>query len=52
MKNIENGLKEVAGVTDVKGDVDSKQVTISWNTPANWDVITAKLVEIEYPVSN
>ncbi|MCU0481744.1 MAG: cation transporter [Anaerolineae bacterium] len=52
VRNIENGLKEVVGVVDVKGDVTSKQVTIVWNTPANWDVITAKLVEIEYPVSN
>lgn len=52
VKTIETELKEVAGVTDVKGDVTSKQVTISWNNPASWDVITAKLVEIEYPVSN
>jgi len=36
----------------VTGIVDAKQVTIQWDAPANWDVITAKLVEIEYPVTN
>ncbi|MCL4256034.1 MAG: heavy-metal-associated domain-containing protein [Anaerolineae bacterium] len=51
VRTIQGGLKEVAGVTDVKGDVTSKQVTIHWDAPATWENITAKLVEIEYPVT-
>ncbi|MDX2077314.1 MAG: heavy metal-associated domain-containing protein [bacterium] len=52
VNTIQSELKEVAGVVEVKGDVASKQVTIQWNAPASWDVITNKLVEIEYPVTN
>ena len=52
VNTIKSGLKEVAGVVEVKGDVASKQVTIQWDSPASWDVITNKLVEIEYPVTN
>lgn len=51
VRTIQGGLKEVAGVTDVKGDVTNKQVTIQWDAPATWENITAKLVEIEYPVT-
>jgi len=52
VNTIKSGLKEVAGVVEVTGVVDAKQVTIQWDSPANWDVISAKLVELEYPVTN
>lgn len=52
VKTIVSELKELTGVTEVKGDVTSKQITVQWDAPANWEGITAKLTEIDYPVSN
>ena len=46
---IELELGELAGVSSVKADVDSKQVTVDWDEPANWDQIEALLVEIDFP---
>jgi len=49
VRTVENEVAEVNGVSTVKAELDSKQVTVAWNAPANWDAIKAKLVEIEYP---
>ena len=46
---IEEEVGEIAGVTMVEADVDSKRVMVEWEAPADWDTIKAKLVEIEYP---
>lgn len=40
---------EVAGVTAVEGDVASKNVTIKWDQPADWDQIEAALKDAGYP---
>jgi copper chaperone CopZ len=48
VRTIENEVGALVGVTRVKGEVDSKQVTVEWQPPASWDAIKAKLVEIEY----
>jgi hypothetical protein len=42
-------LGELAGVTGVKADTTSKQVTVEWEEPATWDKIRALLEEINYP---
>jgi hypothetical protein len=39
----------LAGVTRVKAEVASKQVTVEWEEPATWDNIRALLEEINYP---
>lgn len=49
VRTVESELSELAGVSAVTAKFDSKQVTIEWDTPASWDGIKAKLVEIEYP---
>lgn len=49
VRTIQNEVSEIKGVASVKGDENSKQVVIVWETPATWDDIKAKLVEIEYP---
>jgi len=49
VRTVESEVAEVDGVSTVKAELDSKQVTVAWNVPANWDAIKAKLVEIEYP---
>jgi len=40
---------ELARVSSVKADKDSKQVTVAWDAPATWGQIEALLQEINYP---
>jgi len=49
VRTVENEVAEVEGVSVVTAELDSKQVTVEWDAPANWEGIKAKLVEIEYP---
>ncbi len=49
VRAVETEVGEVAGVSGVTADANSKQVTVEWAAPASWDSIKAKLVEIEYP---
>ena len=46
---IEMELSELDGVTQVKAVQESKQVTVEWQDPANWEQIQALLQEINYP---
>ena len=46
---IELELTDMAGVTSVNAEQESKQVTVSWEEPATWNSIESLLVEINYP---
>lgn len=46
---VEEEVGEIAGVTSVKANADTKVVTVNWDTPADWDKIKSVLVEIDYP---
>ena len=46
---IEMELGDLAGVKNVNADMESRQVTVAWDTPASWEKIQALLVEINYP---
>ena len=48
---IEEEVGEIAGVSMVEADIDSKRVMVEYDDPADWDQIKAKLIEIEYPPS-
>jgi copper chaperone len=48
-RTIETELGELPGVTRVKAEAASKQVTVEWEEPATWDNIRALLEEINYP---
>jgi copper chaperone len=48
-RTIETELGELPGVTHVKAEVASKQVTIEWDEPATWGKVRALLEEINYP---
>lgn len=48
---IESELSELAGVQSVKADQATKQVTVAYDAPANWDTIKSLLTEINYPVA-
>jgi len=50
-RTIERELGELTGVTRVKADAVSKQVTVEWEEPATWDNIRALLEEINYPAA-
>ncbi len=49
--SIENELKELEGVTAVKGDIESRSVDIQWAAPATREQILAMLKEINYPAA-
>jgi copper chaperone CopZ len=46
---IEMELSDLAGVKEVKADEQSKQVTVTYDDPANWESIKSLLQEINYP---
>lgn len=49
VRTIENEVSEIVGVTDVKADLDTKRVTVTWDDKTAWHVIASKLQEIDYP---
>jgi len=46
---IQRELGELQGVKSVKGDVQTKEVTVEWEAPATWDSVKSLLAEINYP---
>ncbi len=46
---IEMEVGDLAGVSSVKADEETKQVTVEWADPATWEQIQGTLVEINYP---
>jgi copper chaperone CopZ len=48
VRTIQNEVSQLAGVTSVKADRDSKVVTVQWIPPASWEGIKAALTEIDY----
>jgi len=45
---IERELGELEGVSYVKGNAGTREVTVKWNAPMNWDTILETLDEIGY----
>jgi copper chaperone CopZ len=45
---IQNELSALAGVTHVQATVADQKVVVEWGTPATWENIEAKLIEIDY----
>lgn len=48
VSTIQNEVSELAGVKKVEGVVDTKTVTVEWDSPATWEQILATLTEIDY----
>ena len=46
---IKRELGEVEGVVSANGDVETKTVTVEWESPATWEGIESLLAEINYP---
>lgn len=49
---IQNELNELPGVSKVKGNSQTKIVTVEWSTPTTWEEIKNTLAEIEYSPAN
>ena len=45
---IETELGDLAGVQSVKAEQGTKEVTVTWDAPANWESIKTLLKEIDY----
>ncbi len=48
-RTIEMELGDLAGVMNVKAEIESKQVAVEWDAPTNWKEIQNLLVEIGFP---
>jgi copper chaperone len=46
---IKSELSELEGVTSVEADAATKKVIVSYNEPANEDLLEKSLAEINYP---
>jgi copper chaperone len=46
---IQRELAALDGVTEVKADVDTKEVTVEWDDRTSWQEIVELLTEINYP---
>lgn len=46
---IENELKGLKGVSGIKVNVPKKELTVNWDKPASWKLISDILAEINYP---
>ncbi len=44
-------LSDLAGVKSVKGEVETKRVTVTYEAPATLELIERTLSEIDYPVA-
>ena len=49
VNTVEMEVGELTGVSSVKASEATKQVTVEWAAPANWEQIQATLQEINYP---
>lgn len=49
VRAVENEVSELAGVSHVTADEESRMVTVEWDAPASWEQISATLTEINYP---
>ena len=48
VRTIKNEVSQISGVKQVDGVVDTKTVTVEWDTPATWQQIESTLKEIDY----
>jgi copper chaperone len=51
VKTIQKELGEVSGVSKVEGNETTKEITVSWDSPATIEEIKSTLKEINYPAT-
>ncbi len=45
---IEREIGEIEGISFVKGNAETKEVTVKWNSPLTWETIRQTLDEIGF----
>ena len=48
VRTIQSEVGQISGVKAVDGVVETKMVTVEWDTPATWQKIANVLMEIDY----
>ena len=48
VRTIQTEVSQITGVKTVDGVVETKMVTVEWDTPATWQKIADLLQEIDY----
>lgn len=43
-------IGQLTGVIRVDGDTRTKVISIQWDTPATWELIKNRLIEMDYPI--
>jgi copper chaperone len=46
---IRSEISRLPGVREVQIEIETRTATFSWDQPATWEVIAARLREIDYP---
>ena len=49
VRTIQNEVADLAGVTNVVADLETKTVVVEWHTPATRSQVESRLAEIDYP---
>lgn len=49
---IQRELGEIKGIEEVKGDANTKEITVQWDSPATMEKIKSALKEINYPAAD
>ena len=48
VNTVRSEIEQLDGVVHVDVNKPAQLVTVEWNTPASWDLISQSLTEIEY----
>lgn len=48
VKTVQGELRDIEGVKSAVAELESKMVTVEYDTPASWEQIVAALTEIDY----
>jgi len=49
VSTVKGEIEQITGVAHVDVNKPAQLVTVEWQTPASWQLIEQKLIEIEYP---
>ncbi|NQT56658.1 MAG: heavy-metal-associated domain-containing protein [Desulfobacteraceae bacterium] len=49
---IQRELGKIKGIEEVKGDPETKEISIQWDPPATMEKIKSTLKEINYPAAD
>ena len=48
---IKDEIGRLTGVIHVSGNTGTKMISVQWDTPATWELIRNRLIEMDYPIA-